>query len=179
MIWQRCVHHTPLGELLVTARDGRVSAMAFADCAQRVERLLARHYGTPLVGVVGAPPDALRHRLDAYFAGDLRALDAIAIDPPGTDFQRTVWQVLRAVPAGTTMTYRDVARHLGAPNAVRAVGAAIGANPIWLAIPCHRIIGADGSLTGYAGGLERKRWLLAHEGVVPDRAHPSAPPALW
>ncbi len=164
MTLQRCEQITPLGELVVTRRDGRLCALAFRDCAARVERLLARHYGASAGRVTAAPADTLRHQIDAYFAGDLRALDAIAIDPPGTTFQRAVWQALRGVSPGTTMAYRDLARRLGAPAAVRAVGAAIGANPIWLVIPCHRIIGADGSLTGYAGGLERKRWLLAHEG---------------
>jgi methylated-DNA-[protein]-cysteine S-methyltransferase len=103
-------------------------------------------------------------RLGDYFAGDLDALADIPVNPGGTPFQRSVWSALRRVAPGQTVAYRDLARAIGAPAAVRAVGAANGANPIAIVIPCHRAIGADGSLTGYAGGLERKRWLLAHEG---------------
>jgi methylated-DNA-[protein]-cysteine S-methyltransferase len=105
----------------------------------------------------------LRRSLDAYFAGALDALDNVAIDPGGTPFQQSVWSALRRVPPGETTTYLALARTIGAPAAVRAVGAANGANPIWLVIPCHRAIGSDGRLVGYAGGLERKRWLLEHE----------------
>ena len=104
-------------------------------------------------------------RLRRYFDGELDALDDIAVDPAGTPFQLRVWTALRDVRAGTTTSYSALARHIGTPNAVRAVGAANGANPIPIIIPCHRVIGADGRLVGYGGGLDRKRWLLAHEGV--------------
>ena len=90
-------------------------------------------------------------------------LDALPVDPGGTPFQHAVWTALRGIPAGTTASYGGLARAIGHADAVRAVGAANGANPIWLVLPCHRVIGADGSLTGYAYGLERKRWLLTHE----------------
>ena len=103
--------------------------------------------------------------LDRYFAGDLTAIDALAVNPSGTPFQLRVWSALRDVRAGSTTSYSAVAKRLGTPQAVRAVGAANGANPIPIVIPCHRVIGADGRLVGYGGGLERKRWLLAHEGV--------------
>lgn len=103
--------------------------------------------------------------LRRYFDGELDALDLIAVEPAGTPFQLQVWTALRTVRAGTTTSYSALARRIGAPNAVRAVGAANGANPIPIVIPCHRVIGADGRLVGYGGGLERKRWLLAHEGV--------------
>jgi methylated-DNA-[protein]-cysteine S-methyltransferase len=91
------------------------------------------------------------------------------VRPSGTPFQRRVWDALRAIPVGTTSSYRDLAIRIGSPSAIRAVGAANGANPIPIVIPCHRVIGAGGNLVGYGGGLDRKRWLLAHEGVVPGR----------
>ena len=108
-------------------------------------------------------------RLDAYFAGDLAALDRIAVRPAGTPFQRRVWDALRGIRAGTTSSYRDLAIGIGSPAAVRAVGAANGANPIPIVVPCHRVIGTGGKLVGYGGGLDRKRWLLAHEGVIAAR----------
>ncbi|WP_018718933.1 methylated-DNA--[protein]-cysteine S-methyltransferase [Arhodomonas aquaeolei] len=103
-----------------------------------------------------------RAQLDAYFAGDREGFD-LALAPAGTAFQRRVWDALLAIPYGETASYGDVARRLGTPGAARAVGLANNRNPIAVIIPCHRVIGADGSLTGYGGGLERKRWLLAHE----------------
>jgi methylated-DNA-[protein]-cysteine S-methyltransferase len=113
----------------------------------------------------GGPSAEVLERLRRYFDGDIAALDEIAVDPVGTPFQRRVWTALRDVRAGTTTSYSELARRIGTPNAVRAVGAANGANPIPIVIPCHRVIGADGRLVGYGGGLDRKRWLLAHEGV--------------
>jgi methylated-DNA-[protein]-cysteine S-methyltransferase len=98
-----------------------------------------------------------------YFRGQLDALDALPVDTGGTPFQRRVWKVLRTIPAGTTLSYLEVARRVGAEAAVRAVGAANGANPVAIVIPCHRVIGANGRLVGYGGGLDRKRWLLGHE----------------
>ena len=102
-----------------------------------------------------------------YFDGELQALDAVACDPGGTPFQSRVWTALRTIPVGTTWSYGELARRLGDPKAVRAVGFANGSNPIAVAVPCHRVIGSDGTLVGYGGGLERKRWLLAHEGALP------------
>jgi methylated-DNA-[protein]-cysteine S-methyltransferase len=103
--------------------------------------------------------------LSAYFRGNLDRLGEIKWRVGGTDFQRSVWNALPSIPAGTTMSYGALATRLKVPKAVRAVGHANGANPLSVVIPCHRLIGADGSLTGYGGGIERKRWLLAHEGV--------------
>lgn len=116
-----------------------------------------------------------RSQLEAYFAGDLLEFD-LAIAPEGTPFQQRVWSALRAIPYGETVSYGDVARTIGEPKAVRAVGAANGRNPISIVIPCHRVVGADGTLIGYGGGLERKRWLLAHETRVRfQRVRPSQP----
>ncbi|NIK89018.1 methylated-DNA-[protein]-cysteine S-methyltransferase [Rhizomicrobium palustre] len=108
-------------------------------------------------------PFGLRDAFTAYFAGEVTRLDRLAIGVRGTDFQMEVWQALRTIPAGQTLSYGALAQRIGKANAVRAVGLANGANPIALAVPCHRVIGSSGSLTGYGGGLERKRWLLRHE----------------
>ena len=128
-------------------------------------RLLARHApGARLVP--GRAPEAVRAAVQAYFGGDVRALDAVVVKTGGTAFQRAVWAALRAIPAGQTRSYGQLAVSIGAPKAVRAAGLANGQNPIAVIVPCHRVIGANGTLTGYAGGVERKRWLLRHEGVA-------------
>jgi methylated-DNA-[protein]-cysteine S-methyltransferase len=111
----------------------------------------------------GKLSSAITGALEAYFAGDLRAIDALEVDPVGTPFQRRVWAALRTIPAGTTWSYAELARFVGQPTATRAVGAANGRNPIALVVPCHRVIASDGTLGGYGGGLEMKRWLLRHE----------------
>ena len=102
----------------------------------------------------------------AYFAGDLAALDSLPVAGIGSDFQRRVWAALRTIPAGTTQSYGQLAAAIGQPAASRAVGLANGANPIGIVVPCHRVIGTSGALTGYAGGVERKAWLLIHEGAI-------------
>jgi methylated-DNA-[protein]-cysteine S-methyltransferase len=157
---------TPVGEvLLITGPEGAVRALDFAGYEDRMHRLLARHSpGASLVD--GRAPDGLRAAVLAYFAGDLTALDELPVKTGGTDFQKAVWAALRAIPAGETRSYGQLASAIGSPRAVRAAGLANGQNPIAVIVPCHRVIGANGTLTGYAGGLERKRWLLAHEGVA-------------
>jgi methylated-DNA-[protein]-cysteine S-methyltransferase len=158
---------TPIGTaLLVTDDDGALRAFDWADHEERMRRLLARHYGPDVQLQDGPAPAPLRAALDAYFAGDVSQLDHIECRTEGTPFQRRVWAALRAIPVGTTLSYGTLAQRLGVPDAVRAVGLANGANPIGVVVPCHRVIGANGSLTGYGGGLERKRWLLAHEGAA-------------
>ncbi len=155
---------TPVGTVLVvTDGDGAVRAFDFADYEPRMMRLLARHYG-PVALTEGRAPAAVRDAVAAYFAGDTRALDGLTVTTGGTAFQREVWAALRAIPAGETRSYGQLAAAIGRPSAVRAVGLANGANPVGVIVPCHRVVGANGTLTGYAGGLERKRWLLAHEG---------------
>lgn len=111
-------------------------------------------------------PAAIRRAISDYFAGDLAAIDTIPVATGGTSFQRDVWAALRTIRAGTTLSYGALARQLGHPKAVRATGMANGANPVAIVVPCHRVIGSDGTLTGYGGGINRKRWLLAHEGVA-------------
>jgi len=159
------VVESPLGLLTIFGAGGRLMGVEFGD--NRTDFTDAE-LGRRLAGVVKQDPDPAGavSALRAYFAGDLHALDALTVDPMGTPFQLRVWTALRSVPAGRTASYRDIANAIGAPTATRAVGAANGANPIAIVVPCHRIIGAGGSLVGYGGGLERKRWLLEHEGVL-------------
>ncbi|MBX9614605.1 MAG: methylated-DNA--[protein]-cysteine S-methyltransferase [Caulobacteraceae bacterium] len=126
-------------------------------------RLLKRH--APGAVLVGGRNEPARGAVEAWFAGDLGALDGLVVKTGGTAFQTAVWAALRAIPAGETRSYGQLAAAVGSPKAVRAAGLANGQNPVALIVPCHRVIGANGSLTGYAGGLERKRWLLAHEGA--------------
>jgi methylated-DNA-[protein]-cysteine S-methyltransferase len=154
---------TPVGEvLLVTDAQGAVRALDFADYEARMTRLLARHAPGAMVAE-GRAPEPVRSAVESYFGGDVRALDGLTVATGGTDFQRTVWKALRAIPAGETRTYGQLAAAIGSPRAVRAAGLANGQNPVAVIVPCHRVIGANGTLTGYAGGLERKRWLLEHE----------------
>ena len=154
---------TPLGEvLLVVDAQGAVVALDFEDYEDRMMRLLGRYHGA-VVLTAGQAPEAVRAAVARYFSGDLTALDGLALMTRGTDFQREVWAALRTIPAGETWTYGRLATAINRPRAVRAVGLANGQNPVAIIVPCHRVIGANGTLTGYAGGLERKRWLLAHE----------------
>ena len=150
---------TPIGRLAIVAdEDGRLHAAGFTEGHERMERLLRAFTRTP-----SANPGGLTDALRAYFAGDLGAIDDLPVACIGTEFQRAVWRALREIPCGETRSYAELARGIGNPAAVRAVGLANGANPINVVVPCHRLIGSNGSLTGYGGGLERKRWLLAHE----------------
>jgi methylated-DNA-[protein]-cysteine S-methyltransferase len=158
---------TPIGTaLLVTDTEGALRALDFADYRARMQRLLRLHYGSIELHA-GRPPPQLRDALARYFDGELTVLADIAWRTAGTEFQRTVWQALTHIAAGTTTTYGALARTLGIPNSARAVGLANGSNPVSIVVPCHRVIGADGTLTGYGGGLHRKQWLLRHEGLEP------------
>jgi AraC family transcriptional regulator of adaptative response/methylated-DNA-[protein]-cysteine methyltransferase len=151
--------------IIISDGEGVLRALDFSDFEERMHRLLARHYGHYSL-VEGAAPASITGALDAYFAGDLAALDALPVATGGSDFQRLVWAALRTIPAGETSGYGALAARLGKPGAARAVGLANGANPIGIVVPCHRVIGAGGALTGYAGGVERKAWLLCHEGAM-------------
>jgi methylated-DNA-[protein]-cysteine S-methyltransferase len=155
---------SPLGRIVIAARDGRLCALEF-DRA-RVRRAMARRFP----GVPPTPsrdPFGISTRIRAYLAGDFATLDLIVVDPGGTPFQQRVWRALRRIRAGRTESYGALARALRLGSAARAVGAANGSNPISIVVPCHRLIGGDASLTGYGGGLWRKRWLLRHEGMDP------------
>jgi len=154
----------PLGRVVIAARGGRLCALEFGS-ARLARQLDARYPGAPRRRA--RDPFGLSAKIRAYLAGDLAAVDRIPVETGGTPFQRRVWRALRRIPAGRTKTYGDLARALGVGAAARAVGAANGRNPISLVVPCHRLIGGDDSLTGYGGGLWRKRWLLRHEGARP------------
>lgn len=158
---------TPIGVmLLVTDERERLRAVDWEEYEARMVRLLRLHYGARGFTLrEGEAPPAVRAAFDAYFAGDLGALDALVVETGGTEFQRAVWAALRAIPVGQTLSYGALAAKIARPSAVRAVGSANGANPVGVVVPCHRVVGANAALTGYAGGIERKRWLLAHEGV--------------
>ena len=121
-------------------------------------------------------PHGLTSAIARYFAGDLHAIDALPVKTAGTEFQRTVWRALRDIACGTTISYGELARRIGRPEAVRAVGLANGANPVGIVVPCHRVIGANGALTGYGGGMERKRWLLDHDALRASSDWPTQSP---
>jgi len=167
---------SPIGTMLLVADDdGTLRALDFVEYESRMLRLLGRHYGTAYVLKPGRVPAAVTDALTAYFDGALTALDAVSVRTNGSAFQRRVWTALRDIPAGVTTSYGRLAATLGHASASRAVGLANGANPIGIVVPCHRVIGADGTLTGYGGGLDRKRWLLDHEArfqvaAIPSRA---------
>jgi methylated-DNA-[protein]-cysteine S-methyltransferase len=157
---------TPIGTaLLVTDADGVLRAFDWEDHAARLTELLRLQYGAVILREAHAP-EAIKAALSGYFNGDLAALNTIRWRVAGTPFQRKVWTALPTIAPGTTMTYGALAARLGMPKAVRALGHANGSNPLSVVVPCHRLIGANGSLVKYGSGLERKRWLLAHEGVV-------------
>lgn len=156
---------TPIGPLVLLAREGILLMLEFADAEARIEREMAARFRGE-THQHAEDPFGLCSRLRAYFAGDLSAIDHIETDGGGTAFQRRVWAELKRIPCGVTISYGELARRLGDVKAVRAVGLANGRNPISIVVPCHRVIGADSSLTGYGGGVERKRWLLAHEGAI-------------
>jgi methylated-DNA-[protein]-cysteine S-methyltransferase len=167
---------TPIGTaLLVTDAAGVLCALDWEEYEPRMKELLRLQYGAVSLRDARAPSETTA-ALTAYFKGDLDRLGTIPWRVAGTPFQRKVWSALPSIPAGTTMSYGALAAKLDMPKAMRAVGHANGSNPLSVVLPCHRLIGAGGSLVKYGGGLERKRWLLAHEGVVlPKAANTSGP----
>jgi methylated-DNA-[protein]-cysteine S-methyltransferase len=156
-------HPTPLGRVQMALREGLLCTLTLDAAFPPFGWQLERRFPVCSKRTHSDAAARVKRALDAYFAGDLRALAALPIDPGGSDFQRAVWNALRSVAPGETVSYGALARAVGRPQAARAVGAACGANPVWLVVPCHRAIGSDGHLVGYAAGLERKSWLLAHE----------------
>lgn len=158
---------TPLGVVLLACDElGRVCALEFSERRARLHRSLREHGAYSLVD--GAPPSAVASALARYFAGDFQAIEAVEIQTRGTEFQQRVWRELRRIPGGQTATYGEIGRAAGVADWRAAVdaGTAIGANPVAIVVPCHRVVGSNGDLKGYAWGLQRKRWLLVHEGVL-------------
>jgi methylated-DNA-[protein]-cysteine S-methyltransferase len=155
---------TPIGTaLLVTDEAGALRALNWTDYEDSMQRWIARRYPAARLEAGASPA---RAAFEAYFAGELQALDRVAWVAAGTDFQLKVWRTLCTIPAGETLSYAGLAARIGKPSAMRAVGLANGANPVAIVVPCHRVIGANGALTGYGGGLQRKKWLLALEGAA-------------
>ncbi|MBD2106767.1 methylated-DNA--[protein]-cysteine S-methyltransferase [Nodosilinea sp. FACHB-13] len=153
-----------IGDILLVSDGASLCALDFADYETRLLTLLKKRFAAVTL-TPSTNPQGFSDRLKAYLAGDLHSFDAVPVSPGGTAFQQQVWLALRQIPAGTVATYGELAKTLGQPTAYRAVGMANSLNPIAIALPCHRVVGTKGQLTGYAGGLERKQWLLHHEGV--------------
>ena len=155
---------TPLGGLMLVVRDDRLCMAEFADCDGRIQQWLRRRTGEDRQTLSnGVLPFGVERAFHRYFDGELRALEAIDVELSGTPFQTGLWTTLRTVPPGKPLAYGAFAASLGRPRAARAVGHANGANPLAIIVPCHRLVGADGALVDYGGGLWRKRWLLDHE----------------
>ncbi|MFI5032137.1 MAG: methylated-DNA--[protein]-cysteine S-methyltransferase [Reyranellales bacterium] len=159
---------TPIGELIVIAdADGALRTIDWTDHEERMKLLLDRYYGKGRYTLTPKrDPGGLTSAMRRYFKGEIGVLQDLAVATSGTDFQTSVWKALRKIKDGTTISYAELASRIGKPRAVRAAGLANGQNPISIVVPCHRVIGSNGSLTGYGGGLHRKQWLLAHEGVM-------------
>jgi methylated-DNA-[protein]-cysteine S-methyltransferase len=155
---------SPIGPLTAAERAGRICLLHFGADGPTIDQMFDRWY--PGEARARQPLPDVAAMLSRYFDGDIAAIDTVPVELNGTPFQKRVWEALRRIPARTTLSYMELAKRLGDPRAVRAVGTANGANPVAVIVPCHRVIGADGSLTGYGGGLDRKQWLLVHEGVL-------------
>lgn len=155
---------SPIGSITVVAKDGALCAVEFGDTGDRLMREMTARDAAFTFHRVGNP-FGFSGRLLAYFGGEITAVEGLRVDAHGTAFQQRVWAALRTIPVGTVTTYGAIAEQLGNANASRAVGLANSQNPVAIVVPCHRVIGANATLTGYAGGLDRKRWLLEHEGV--------------
>lgn len=161
-VFQLAHLQSPMGGLLLIAKDEKLAALDFEHCEARLRALFHKRFPKARLETGRVPP-AIAKALRAYFAGDLAALSDIALEEGGTPFQRRVWKALRMIKPGETLSYGALAARIGKPGAARAVGLANGSNPIGIVTPCHRVIGANGRLTGYAGGLEAKAFLLKHE----------------
>lgn len=153
---------SPIGVLSIVTDGRALRAVEFDDYGDRLHRFLKLHCGSYTLHAASQGSDA-SVRIRAYLAGDFGALDGIEVRTAGTAFQRKVWAALREIPVGATLSYGRLAARIGVPTASRAVGMANGSNPVPIVVPCHRVIGANGRLTGFGGGLHRKQWLLAHE----------------
>jgi len=167
MILQTAEMDSPVGRLVIHVRDGRLCGLSFKSGLASTLRHLRARFGEFTVQKRNDPAGVIT-RLRAYFAGEITALEGIEVDMGGTPFQQAVWKELRKIPAGKTISYGELARRIRRPRAVRAVGAANGANPVAIVVPCHRVIGANGDLTGYGGGLTRKTRLLRLEDALPQ-----------
>ncbi len=155
-------YESPIGVILLVTDDAALRALDFLEYETRLQRLLKLQNGS-ITLLERAAPLGIKERLEAYFHGQIRGIEEIQVRTGGTLFQKQIWTELRKIPAASTATYGELAKKIGRPKASRAVGLANGANPIAIVVPCHRVIASTGALTGYGGGLARKRWLLEHE----------------
>jgi methylated-DNA-[protein]-cysteine S-methyltransferase len=162
---QSAVYASPIGDIQMLVEGESLIFLDFADNTDRIEKLMARRYGKFEI-IESENPSMMCDRLDRYFNGDWNAFEDLDVDTGGTDFQKTVWKGLRAIPTGQSISYDQLARDIGNPNAIRAAASANANNPVSIVIPCHRVIGKNGAMRGYAGGIERKVWLLRHEGAL-------------
>jgi methylated-DNA-[protein]-cysteine S-methyltransferase len=147
---ETCIIKSPLGYTKIHGDSDGIASVSVIDSEEEITQII---------------PEALQdcvYQLDEYFEGSRKQF-SLKLNPQGTDFQKKVWKQLEQIPYGKTISYLELSKQLGDPKAIRAVANANGKNPLWIVIPCHRVIGSDGSLTGYAGGLHRKQWLLNHE----------------
>jgi methylated-DNA-[protein]-cysteine S-methyltransferase len=158
---------SPIGEIAIVVDGDRLCSLDFADYRERMMKLLRRRYAEVRLLPV-ADPHGFSSRLHNYFAGDYEGLRSIPVTTGGTPFQQQVWMALREIPVGQTATYSQLAARIGRPKAARAVGMTNSLNPIAIVLPCHRVVGCNAALSGYAGGVERKRWLLRHEHALQD-----------
>ncbi|HUH28308.1 methylated-DNA--[protein]-cysteine S-methyltransferase [Gelidibacter sp.] len=147
---ESCIIKSPLGFTKISGDEDGISAITILNSEEKV------------TDIIPIELEDCVHQLNQYFEGKRTQFDLI-LNPEGTDFQKKVWDALQTIPYGKTCSYLELAQQLGDVKAIRAVANANGRNPLWIVIPCHRVIGSDGSLTGYAGGLYRKQWLLEHE----------------
>jgi methylated-DNA-[protein]-cysteine S-methyltransferase len=155
---------SPIGTIWIVSDGEHLCALDFADYESRMMKLLYQRYQS-IETIETTDPQGFSSKIAAYLDGNYASLDDIPVRAGGSNFQQLVWQSLRKIPVGTTIAYGELASKLGKPTAARAVGMANSLNPIAIVVPCHRVIGAKAKLTGYAGGLDRKQWLLKHEGI--------------
>lgn len=156
---------SPIGRIIIVVDEGRMCALDFGGYEERMMKLLKRRYMDVKLKRVDNP-QGFSALVRNYLAGDYKSLEGIPVHTGGTVFQQQVWNALREIPTGQTLTYSQLAAKIGKPKATRAVGMTNSLNPIAIVLPCHRVVGANASLTGYAGGLDRKHWLLRHEGAL-------------
>lgn len=164
-ILESSVYPSPIGDMQVITAEGKLCYLDFADNKIRMQHLLKRRFGDYKI-IRNAEHQQMHAMLDKYFAGKSDAFQELELDTGGTAFQRSVWNVLQKIPRGETMDYSTLAKRSGNEKAVRAAASSNARNPVSIVIPCHRVIGKDGSLRGYAGGERRKQWLLEHEGAI-------------
>jgi methylated-DNA-[protein]-cysteine S-methyltransferase len=162
MIYETATFESPVGPVKAVVADGVLVGLTLAPPDARLEATLKRRFGA-LTPVETEDPAGVVTAIRAYFDGDVSAIDDLRVDTGGSDFQRRMWASMRQIPAGQTWSYGELAMKAGSPSAVRAAGTACGSNPVWLVVPCHRVVRSDGSIGNYGGGPDRKRWLLDHE----------------